>query len=253
MTGEEYREQWIAEKRREVAGLQDVATNVIVPSHRDFSQFIASQRRELALVPRLKRRDPQTGGEWLGADLVALARAFDETEVAAIAVCTAAMHGGIAGDLELVRAAASAPLLRDDLCLDELQLYDSRLRGADAVRIPLAELAASAVERLADIAVSMHMTPVLEVTSEEELRRAPLRAAHCVGLSCVGADGYGDLARACALAERVPASIAVVLLGELRTLAEARVVRGHVDAIIVGDALLGSPHPLAEIDRFLNS
>jgi indole-3-glycerol phosphate synthase len=245
------RREWLQEKRQEVRRLGDVATNAIVPSRRDFTQFIASQRADLALVPRLKRRDPRTGGAWPAIDVVALARALDDTDVAALAVATAVLHGASASDLETVRAAVGAPLLRDDLCIDEAQLYDSRLRGADAVRIPVADLTAGELDRLCDIAVSLHITPVLEIGGRDDLEAAPVRAPHCIGLDCPSRDGFADIDATRALATLVPAHFVVIALAEPRSLDEALRLRGHVDAVVVGDALLAAVRPAAEIARFL--
>ena len=49
------RARWLAEKQAEVAGLGDLAFPEIVPSRRDFTQFVATQKQGLALVPRLQR------------------------------------------------------------------------------------------------------------------------------------------------------------------------------------------------------
>lgn len=245
------RRDWIEEKLREVDRLGRVATNLVVPSRRDFTQFIGVGRGDLALVPRLKRCDPQTGGEWPGKDLAALARVLDETEVAALAICTAAVHGAAVEDLAAVRVVASAPLLRDDLCMDPAQVYESRLLGADAVRIPMAELDAEAVENLIGIAQSVHMTPVLELIGPNDLARVPLRGVHCVGLAATGVGGRADLPAIRATADRVPRNVSVILLSEVADLAAAASLRGLVDAVVVGDALLSSPDPLAEIERFV--
>ncbi len=244
------REEWIREKRREATRLQGVATNAIVPSARDFAQFLASQRSDLALVPRLKRRDPLTGGSWPGADFAALAVGLDDTEIAALAVCTSEEHGCTGEDLETVRTAMTAPLLRDDLCFDEVQVFDSRIRGADAVRIPISELDSLDIERVSDISVSLHMTPVLEIADEADLEKAPMRAPHCVGINCVAADGFADLARVRILAGHIPRFIVVVLLAEVRSIAEGLTLRGDVDAVVVGDSILDAASPLDEVDRF---
>ncbi len=245
------RENWIREKRRDLEDLQGIATNAIVPSRRDFSQFIASQRRDLALVARLKRCDPQTGGAWPHVDLGGLAQLLDDTDIAAFAVHTDGLHGMAAGDLDAIGTTVSAPVLRDDLCLDETQVYDSRLRGADALRIPMAELVDDEVEKLCDIAVSLHMTPVLEVGDEDSLGRVPVRAPNCIGLSCSALDGFVDLVRVRSLAARVPRHIVVVVLAEVRNVDEALDLRGVVDGVVVGDVLLNAGQPEVEVARFL--
>jgi len=244
------RESWLEEKRHEAVRLRDVATNAVVPSNRDFSQFIGSRRGDLALVPRLKRRG-LTGAGWRDLDILAMARELDETEIAALAVCTAAEHGGSLADLTAVSRAVSAPVLRDDLCIDEMQVFDSRLRGADAVRLPVTELANDHLELLIDIAISLHMTPVLDVSCDRDLDRIPMRNPHCLGVNCVDAEGFADLPRVCALAQRVPSHVVVLLLAEVRSLVSGSSLRGHVDAIVVGDALFGTADLAGDVERFL--
>lgn len=244
---------WLREKQQEAASLAEVATNAIVPSRRDFTQFIASQRRDLAVVPRLKRRDPTTGGHWPSVDLKALGLSLDDTEVAAFAVATAAWHGASIADLEMMRAILDAPLLRDDLCIDERLIYDSRLRGADAVRIPVADLSIDDVDRLCAIAVSLHMTPVLEIGSPAEVQRSPLRPPHCVGLSCTAADGFVDLDCVRVLAAAIPHHVVAVLLAEPRDIGEILSLRGHVDAVVAGDVLLDAERPDERVHAILNA
>lgn len=245
------RRNWLEEKRQELSRLGEVATNAMVPSRRDFSQFIGAQRADLALIPRLKRRDPDTGGAWPTLDPVAMARILDETDVAALAVATSAWHAGSTDDLTAVRGVVSAPLLRDDLCIGEAQIYDSRLRGADAVRIPIADLSVDQAGRLCEVAVSLHMTPVLEIATPAELAAAPVRAPHCVGLYCLAEDGFADLGLVRDLAHAVPAHIVVLVLAEPRSIDEALRLRGQVDAVVIGDSLLGAARPADEVARFL--
>ena len=49
------RADWLAEKQAEIATLTDLPLTNIVPSRRDFTQFVATQKQGIALVPRLQR------------------------------------------------------------------------------------------------------------------------------------------------------------------------------------------------------
>lgn len=246
-----HRERWLAEKRAEIAALGDVAVGDIVPSRRDFTQFVATQKQSIALVPRLARANPETGGVWPGLDLLELARRYDDADTAALAVRSAALHGGAIADLAAAAAATTAPILRDDLCLDRRQLYQSRLHGADAVLLPAAHLDPAALVELGAIAASMHMVAVIEVRSERELDAALAVANACVGLVCPGGHGFADLARVGALAARVPARRTTLLLGEVAALDDLRALDGLIDAAVVGDALLGAADPVAAIEAFI--
>ena len=117
------RTDWLAEKEAEIATLADLSLTEIVPSRRDFTQFVATQKQGMALVPRVQRANPDTGRAWPGLDLAAFARACDDAEAGALAVRTAALFGTDLADLDTVVAAVTAPVLRDDLCLHRQQVY----------------------------------------------------------------------------------------------------------------------------------
>ena len=245
------RARWLAEKQAEVAGLGDLAFPEIVPSRRDFTQFVATQKQGLALVPRLQRANPDTGGAWPALDVVGFAACCDEADTAAIAVRTAAEFGMGVADLDAVRAAVSAPLLRDDLCLHRLQIYQARLRGADAVVLPAAELGAPALRDLAAVAASMHMASVVEVGTDAALATALDLPTACIGLSAAGPDGYADRSAVRGLAAQVPPRRTVLLLSEVAALDDLFELGGLIDAAVVGDALLAAADPAAAIGAFL--
>lgn len=251
MTSQRTRQAWLAEKRAEAAALRDLSLTEIVPSRRDFTQFVATQKQGLAIVPRLQRINPDSGRSWPQLDLAALAHAYDESEAGALAVCTASLFGGTIADLETVRDAATAPLLRDDLCVDRQHVYQARLHGADAVVVPAAELAGDALRELTAVANSTHMAAVIEVRRDTDLAAALALPTACIGLACTGADGRLDRAGAGALAAAIPRHRVVLLLAEPATLADLDAFAGVVDAAVVGDALLDAGDPAAALAALL--
>jgi indole-3-glycerol phosphate synthase len=243
------RARWIAEKRAEIATLADLRLTELTPSRRDFTQFIAVHKQGMALVPRVQRRSPATGGAWPHLDVLAFAHACDESEAAAIAVSTAALFGGTVDDLDAVAGAVSAPVLRDDLCLHHQQVYQSRLRGADAVRFPTAELEPAALRELVAVASSLHMTSIVEVGDAHMLPVALALPTVCIGVTA--GEGRADSRAVRSLAEQIPRQRTVVLLDEVAVLDDLLALVGVVDAAVVGDALLGDPDPAAAIAAFL--
>jgi indole-3-glycerol phosphate synthase len=245
------RARWLAEKQAELATLGELALPEIVPSRRDFTQFVATQKQGIALVPRLQRTNPVTGGTWPELDLVAYARLCDDAEAGALAVRTAALFGTSPADLRAVTAAVTAPVLRDDLCLDRRHVYQARLHGADAVVLPAAELGAAALRELAGVAGSLHMAVVVEVGDAAARRDALALPGACIGLVCAGADGRADCARARALASGLPPHCVVLLLDDVAALDDLLALAGVIDAALVGDALLDAPDPAAAMAAFL--
>jgi len=232
------RTDWLSEKQAEVAALADLPLTELAPSRRDFTQFVATQKQGIALVPRVQRADPATGGAWPGLDVAAFARACDDADTAAIAVRTAAVFGTSLADLDAVAAAVTAPVLRDDLCLDRQQLYQARLHGADAVLLPGGVLDRAALRELAALAGSLHMASVVEVDEPDDLAAALELPSACIGLACADRAGRAETARMRALAAQVPRHRTVLVLAELSALDDLLALAGLIDAAVVGDLLL---------------
>jgi indole-3-glycerol phosphate synthase len=239
------RVQLIAEKNAEIEVLATLSLNEVTPSRRDFGMFIATQKDGIALVPRLKRADPETGVGWPGLDLIAAARLYDDTDSPAIAVATAGWYGASIGDLHAVAEAVTAPVLRDDLCLHPSQIYQARLHGADAVVVPLQHLERERVIELVRIADSVHMAVVVEASSPAHLDLALQQGNVCIGLRCARVDGWADLDRVRRLAAAIPRQRTVLLLNEVDSLDALRALNGVIDAALIGNLLLDSPDPAA--------
>jgi indole-3-glycerol phosphate synthase len=237
------RSRLIAEKNVEIDVLSGLNLTDVTPSRRDFAMFAASQKSGITLIPRLKRADPDTGKTWPGLDLVALARRLDETEVGALAVATAGYYSASIGDLLAVAEAVTAPVLRDDLCLHRLQVFQARLHGADAVIIPLQHVPDARRAELIDTASSTHMASVIEVTAPDQVDGALPFGTACIGIHCPQADGYADVERIRTIAQRVPRARTVIVLSEMATLDGLWSLNGVVDAAVVGDLLLDAPDP----------
>jgi indole-3-glycerol phosphate synthase len=197
------------------------------------------------LIPRLKRADPDTGRTWPGLDLVAMGRQLDDTDVGALAVTTAGYYGASIGDLLSVAEAITAPVLRDDLCLHRLQVYQARLHGADAVIIPFHHAPEARRAELVETASSTHMASVIEVTTPDEVDAALSFSTACIGIHCPQADGYADLARIRAVAHRIPRPRTVIVLSEVATMDDLWSLNGLIDAAVVGDLLLDAADPEA--------
>jgi len=227
------RRRWIRAKQAEIAALRAPALSEVTPSRRDFHLYVSTQRRELAVIARVQCSEPETGSVWTTIDPVAYAVACDEAEVAALAVATDEQRGGTIELLDTVADVTSAPVLRDDLTLDPGQIYDARLRGADAVVLPAGELTVGKLAELADVAVSLHVAAVVEVQSARDLAKTRELGRVVVGLRA-------DLRRTLELADQVPADQTVIALQEPPGIEAIRRLRGHVDAVVVGPLLLDS-------------
>jgi indole-3-glycerol phosphate synthase len=242
----------IAHKRVEAAQLDGTALRRAAeasPAPRDFTAaLIGAGRSGVKLIAELKRASPSKGVLAPHLDLSQLADIYIQNGASAISVLTDEKF--FMGSLETLRALRyerriALPLLRKDFVIDEVQLYESRASGADAVLLIAAALTDD--RHFADLhtlALELGLTPLVEVHDAAEVERA-LRLE---GLRLIGINHRNLVTFEVSLetTERIrpmiPEGIAVVAESGIFTAQDVeRLARANVDAVLVGEALVTAP------------
>ncbi len=224
-------------KEAEIQRLAATRLSEVTPSIRDFTQFVMTQKQELALIPALKRMDPDTGQSWPDLDVVALAQECDATEAGAIGVYTEpSIFGTSSKDMRAISDRVTTPLFALDLVLHESQIHYARLCGADAILLWVGAVDAPTLERLIITAHSIHVVPVVMAQTPDELSQALAAEAFIIGLAAP--NGKLDVAHVAALAAQVPPRTTLISLDELTTAEDAAALFGTVDAALVSNCVL---------------
>jgi indole-3-glycerol phosphate synthase len=148
--------------------------------------------------------------------------------------------GGSRADLAAARQASGLPVLRKDFTVQEADVVDARLMGADAVLLIVAGLDDELLRRCAARADELGLAAVVEVHDERELARALAASARIVGVNQRDLRTFQvDHDRACALATEIPADVIAVAESGIRDAGDARrLADAGFDAILVGEALV---------------
>ncbi|MEE9291580.1 MAG: indole-3-glycerol phosphate synthase TrpC [Acidobacteriota bacterium] len=136
------------------------------------------------VIAEVKRASPSRGEIQPRADPVATAREYAEAGAAAISVLTdARFFLGAPEHLSGVRAAVPLPVIRKDFLFDEYQVYESRALGADGLLLITRILDAKTLQMLIGVTRALHMEALVEVHSEEDLRKALDCGAAIIGVN----------------------------------------------------------------------
>ncbi|HEY8530407.1 MAG TPA: indole-3-glycerol phosphate synthase TrpC [Paenibacillaceae bacterium] len=171
-------ERIVADKRREVERLKETLSVAgaereiaALPPCRGFERALASGcKRPLGLIAEVKKASPSKGLIRADFDPVQLARDYEAAGADCISVLTDAPHfQGSLSDLRRVREAVGLPLLRKDFIIDELQIFEARLAGADAVLLIAAILTPAQLASFHDLAKDLGMDVLVEVHDRAEL------------------------------------------------------------------------------------
>jgi indole-3-glycerol phosphate synthase len=256
----------IAHKQTEIAALDARSLRHAAeasPAPRDFLRVLTRERgqgRGVRLIAELKRASPSKGILAPHLDLFQVAEIYAQNGASAISVLTDEKF--FQGKLETLRELrftrkSELPLLRKDFMIAEVQFYESRAAGADAVLLIAAALPDD--RHFADLhalALELGLTPLVEVHDEAETERAlRLKDVCLIGINNRNLATFEvSLETTKRIRPMIPSEIAVVAESGIFTANDVeRLIKADVDAILVGEALVTSediPAKVRELSGF---
>ena len=242
----------IAHKRTEIAALNAQSLCRAAessPAPRDFLAPIKRRRFGLrpSLITELKRASPSKGILAPHLDLFQVADIYTQNGASAISVLTDEKF--FMGKLEILRELrfthkSELPLLRKDFIIHEIQLYESRVNGADAVLLIAAALTDDKIfADLHAIALELGLTPLVEVHDEAEIERAlKLNDVRLIGINNRNLATFEvSLETTERIRPMISSEVTVVAESGIFTASDVeRLANANVDAVLVGEALVTS-------------
>lgn len=206
----------------------------------------------VAVIAEVKRKSPSKGRLAERIDAPALASAYARGGAGAVSVLTdEPFFGGGAEDLQTVRAAVPLPVLRKDFIIDEYQIDEAKVWGADAVLLIVAALDDARLTELLGRADELALDALVEVHTEEELGRALQAGARLVGVNNRDLRTFETtLDVSLRLAEHVPPDVVLVSESGIRSRHDVvTLAAAGFDGILVGESFVKSSDPEAAVAR----
>ncbi len=200
-----------------------------------------------ALIAEIKKASPSQGlmrPEFRDRFAPAvMAHAYEEHGAVALSVLTDQdFFQGQLDDLALVKEQVGLPVLNKEFMVDEVQFYEARAYGADAVLLIVAALDRIQLEDFHAIASGLALDILFETHHEREvdliLERIP--EAVLIGINNRDLQTFStDLAVTARLARRIPSNKIVVSESGIRERADVlRIVEAGARAMLVGESLI---------------
>jgi indole-3-glycerol phosphate synthase len=250
----------VASKKREVAGarsrmpleeMEDRASSA--PPVRDFRAALAGPR-PIQLIAEVKKASPSAQVIRADFDPIAIARTYQAHGAACLSVLTDAPYfQGHLSYLARIRAAIALPLLRKDFILDEYQVVEARLAGADAVLLIAEILDDAPLASLIEGARGFGMAALVEFHDEANLPRVLASGADLVGINNRDLRRFvTDLEHTLRLRDRLPPEVVVISESGIRTRRDVeRLEAAGVSAVLVGEALMRADDIGLAVERLL--
>jgi indole-3-glycerol phosphate synthase len=242
----------VADKRRAHAARPPASLDELwaqaarLPPVRDFAAALRDPMRPRPrVIAEFKRRSPSAGPIRPGADPAAVARAYAAAGAAAMSVLTDEhFFDGAPAHVSAARAAAPLPVIRKDFLLDERDLLEARLIGADAALLIVRILSQAELAHLVAASRRLGLFVLVEAHTDRELEAALVAGADIVGVNHRDLDTLQIDLDLSARARAVAPDAILVAESGISTPAHVSQMRAHgADAILVGEALMRAADP----------
>ena len=255
MTTTTYLTRILEQKANEVAVLKQQSPSsryrdmeAGLPPTRGFRAALQSGQGDIRLIAEIKKASPSRGVMVEDFRPHDIARRYAEIGAAAFSVLTDRnFFQGANEYLQQISNAFDLPVLRKDFIIDESQIYEARLIGADALLLIVAALDAPKLRDFLQLAGSIGLDVLVEVHDHAELDCALEAGASVVGVNNRNLKDFTvSLETSLRLRQLIPDGIVSVAESGLKRASDVTMMQeASFDAVLIGEGLLGT-----ELQRF---
>lgn len=199
------------------------------------------QKSEMSFICEVKKASPSKGIISREFPYLEIAKAYEEGGADCISVLTEPKW--FLGSDEIfsqIRKEVNLPMLRKDFTVDEYQIYEAKLMGADAVLLICALLETEKIKEYLKICDDMGISAVVETHDELEIDTAIQAKARIIGVNNRNLKNFTvDFENAKTLAEKIPKETIFVAESGVKTKQDIlQIEQAGANAVLIGEALM---------------
>lgn len=201
------------------------------------------------IIAEIKRKSPSAGELKKGIDPVDIARSYVESGMAGISILTDFdFFGGTNEDVIQVKKHFSIPVLRKEFIIDEIQIFESKAIGADAILLIAEVLTAKQVKEFTIIAKSLGLEVIMELHDFTELDKI-YEEVDILGVNNRNLKiQQTNLDTSIRLAPYLPKNTLKISESGIKTVEEIKTLASlNYGGALIGESILKNP----EMDQFL--
>lgn len=217
---------------------------------RGFVDAVANKinNNESAVIAEIKKASPSQGVIRENFDPISIAKSYQHAGAACLSVLTDVdFFQGCDDYLLQARAACTLPVLRKDFIVDEYQIYETRVLGADCLLLIVAAFITQPerLRQLSSLADELGLDVLVEVHNAEELALALPLGQRLVGINNRDLHSFDtSLNNTYQLLASIPSDRIVVTESGIHSVDDVAAMREHkVSAFLVGEAFMRADEP----------
>lgn len=215
---------------------------------RGFTQAIKAKvsAGESAVIAEIKKASPSKGVICNNFEPAQIAKSYEKGGACCLSVLTDVdFFQGSDAHLQAARNACNLPVIRKDFIIDEYQIYEARVLGADCILLIVSALETTHLKQLHKLAISLGMDVLIEVHDEHELEIAIQLENTLIGINNRNLHTFDvSLENTYRLLDKIPSKVIVVTESGIHTSADVAAMRAkNVHGFLVGEAFMRSEQP----------
>ena len=161
------------EEKKQGLSLEELSSKIDFENLKETNFKKSLQNKAEAIIAEIKKASPSAGIISDNFDPVSKSKEYESFGASALSILTEEDYFlGNIQYLEDVKATTSLPILRKDFIVDEYQIYESKLIGADCILLIASILNDKELKNFSETAERLKLDYIIEVHNEEELQRA---------------------------------------------------------------------------------
>lgn len=212
------------------------------------------EKQAISFICEVKRASPSKGIIAEDFPYLEIAKEYESAGADAISVLTEPdFFKGSDQYLSEISKEVHIPVLRKDFTVDEYQIYEAKIIGADAVLLICALLNTSTLQRYLAICDELGLSALVEAHTEEELQSAMKAGARIIGVNNRNLKTFEvDLSNSVSLRRLVPKEILFVAESGIKTAQDVATLKeAGVNGVLIGETLMRSPNKREQL-KLLN-
>ena len=208
----------------------------------DFIEALTSV--PMGLIAEAKRQSPSAGPIREPFEPAEIVKACEAAGAQAVSCLMDNKYfGGGEKQWNEVREATKLPMLYKEFVIDPRQIFHAEALGASAVLLIVAALTDTELGSFIQLTEASGMTPLVEVHTEEEMKRAVAANAQCIGINNRNLKTFETkIETTLKLMKLAPANCTLISESGIRTADDIRTLRtAGIAAVLVGESLLRQP------------
>ena len=160
------------EEKKQGLSLEELSSKIDFENLKETNFKKSLQNKTEAIIAEIKKASPSAGIISDNFDPVLKSKEYESFGASALSILTEEDYFlGNIQYLKDVKATTSLPILRKDFIVDEYQIYESKLIGADCILLIASILNDEELKNFSEIAERLKLDYIIEVHDEEELQR----------------------------------------------------------------------------------